>query len=84
MFCVAGIFSTLLDHENLVSHMNKDLECFLSSLLNVYRASELLFLGRGQPQNLKADSIRILLKKGISEGNASITTNLRKEVRIQS
>lgn len=78
MFCVARTFSALLDHENLVSHMKKIHLYFLSSLLNVYTASELLFLARGQPQNLKAGSIRILLEKEIFEGNASIATNLQK------
>ncbi|KAJ8616328.1 hypothetical protein MRB53_035700 [Persea americana] len=74
-----GTFSTLLDNEYLESHLKKNHDYFLSSLLNIYRASELLFLVKGQPQNLNSCS-RILLEKGISQGNVSIGTNLLKEI----
>ncbi|RWR96468.1 diterpene geranyllinalool synthase [Cinnamomum micranthum f. kanehirae] len=72
-------FLTLLDHENLESHVKKNHGYFLSSLLNIYRASELLFLGKREPQNLQSHS-RILLEKGMSDEKINLATNLRKEI----
>ncbi|KAJ8616318.1 hypothetical protein MRB53_035690 [Persea americana] len=75
-------FPTLLDHENLVSHVK---QChdnyFLSNLLNVYRASELLLSGMGQ-QNINACT-RILLEKEISRENISVATNLKQEIEYE-
>lgn len=62
--------------------MEENYDCLLSTLLNVYRATEVMFLGEDELEEARSFS-KTLLQRGLTMKNAKdsvVTFNLQREV----
>ncbi|XXG70515.1 hypothetical protein AAC387_Pa06g3263 [Persea americana] len=78
-------FCWFLQHEDITSYIEENYNCLLSTLLNVYRATEVTFLGENELEEARSFS-RTLLERGITMKTAEdsvVTFNIQREIEHQ-
>lgn len=78
----AGRLCWFLQHEDIASYMEQNYDSLLSTLLNVYRATEVTFLGENELEEARSFS-RTLLERGLTMKTAKdsvVTFNIQREV----
>lgn len=77
-----GRFCWFLQHADITSFIEENYNSLLSTLLNVYRATEVTFLGENELEEARSFS-RTLLERGITMKTAKdsvVTFNIQREV----
>ncbi|XP_058073232.1 (E,E)-geranyllinalool synthase-like [Magnolia sinica] len=75
-------FCWFLQHKSIVSHMEENCECFLSVMLNIHRATDVMFVGENELEEVRTFSRR-LLENGMSMKNTKDTVvmfNIQREI----
>ena len=78
----AGRLCWFLQHEDIKSYMEQNYDSLLSTLLNVYRATEVIFSGENELEEARSFS-RTLLERGLNIKNANdgvVKFNIQREV----
>ncbi|XXG70517.1 hypothetical protein AAC387_Pa06g3264 [Persea americana] len=71
-----------LQHEDIKSYMEQNYDSLLSTLLNVYRATEVIFSGENELEEARSFS-RTLLERGLNIKNANdsvVKFNIQREI----